>query len=95
MTTWTFITNHSSVLAIISERHEITAREIAFRLNITERSVRRIISELETEGYVRKRKVGRSNRYTVRHDRPLRSIEQEDVVVGDLLKVLTSNSDGA
>ena len=87
MMTWTFVTNHSSVLAIIAEDREITAREIAVRLNITERSVRRILADLESEGYIDKKKVGRVNRYTVRHNLPLRSGEPMDGTVGDLLKV--------
>ena len=94
MTTWTFITNHGAVLALIAEHGEITAREIASRLDITERSVRRIISELETEGYLGKRKVGRNNRYSVRRQRPLRYTDQAGAVVGDLLNALTSNSNG-
>lgn len=89
MTTWTFITNHGSVLALISQHREITAREIANTLGITERSVHRIITHLEAEGYVQKRRVGRVNRYTVKHDLPLRRSDQRDTAVGELLKVLT------
>lgn len=92
MTTWTFITNHSAVLALIAEHGEITGREIASRLGITERSVHRIISDLEAEGYIVKRRVGRSNHYTVRRDRPLHRADQRDAVVGDLLKVLMPES---
>ena len=90
MTTWTFVTNHGSVLALIAQHREITAREIAATLGITERSVHRIIAELEAEGYVKKRRVGRMNRYTVKRDLPLRRSDQRDTTVGELLKVLTS-----
>ena len=88
MTTWTFITNHGAVLALVAQHREITAREIAATLQITERSVHRIISDLEGEGYVRKRKVGRTNRYTVNPEKPLRHETQRDTLVGDLLNVL-------
>ena len=94
MTTWTFITNHGSVLALIAEHKEITAREISTRLNITERSVHRIISDLETEGYITKRKVGRNNHYSVRRKRPLRLADPLDAPIGDLLNILTPDSDG-
>ena len=86
--TWTFITNHGAVLALIAKHIEITAREIAVQLGITERSVHRIISELEGEGYIRKRRIGRSNRYAVNPDLPLRHQTQRDTGIGDLLQVL-------
>jgi predicted ArsR family transcriptional regulator len=76
------------VLALIAEYREISAWDIAVKLGITERSVRRIIDDLESEGYISKRKVGRSNRYTVRRDQPLRQPGQRDTAVGELLNVL-------
>jgi len=90
MASWTFVTNHGAVLALISEHAEITAREIATELGITERSVHRIISDLEVEGYIRRHKVGRTNRYHVNPELPLRLPNQRDTVVGDLLKVLVT-----
>lgn len=90
MATWTFVTNHGAVLALISEHAEITAREIAAQLGITERSVHRIIADLESEGYIRKHRVGRANRYHVNPDLPLRLPNQRDTVVGDLIKVLVT-----
>jgi len=88
MTKWTFITNHGSVLALMARASDITAREIASQLAITERSVHRIISDLESEGYVIKERAGRGNRYTVKHHLPLRRSNQRDIAVGELLKVL-------
>jgi DNA-binding CsgD family transcriptional regulator len=41
MSEWTFITRHGAVLALIGQHSRITAREIASRLGITERYVRR------------------------------------------------------
>jgi DNA-binding transcriptional ArsR family regulator len=89
MSTWTFITNHGAVLALIGHHKEITAREIAARLDITERSVMRIIKDLEEAGYISIRRKGRVNHYQVNTRLPLRRSESRDVVVGDLLKVLT------
>ena len=87
--TWTFITNHGAVLACIGEYNQITTREIAASLGITERSVLRIISDLIEAGYVQKQREGRLNRYTINRRRPLRRKEQPDAVVGDLLAILT------
>ena len=88
MTSWTFITNHGAVLGLIARRGQITAREIALALGITERSVHRIISDLEVGGYLEKRKEGRVNWYQVNHDLPLRRPEQKDAIVGGLLSLL-------
>ena len=52
MTEWTFITNHGAVLALITQHGQITAREIAEAVGMTERPVRRIIAELEAAGYL-------------------------------------------
>ncbi len=88
--TWTFITNHGAVLALLNKHGKITAREIAQVLGITVRSVRRIIGELEAEGYIQITKEGRRNIYSISHDRPLRREDQREVDVGTLLEVLHS-----
>lgn len=85
---WTFITNHGAVLALLAEHGQITARQIAQELNITTRTVRRIITELETEGYIHIQKEGRRNRYSIDRERPLRRGDQRSVMVGKLLNIL-------
>ncbi len=85
---WTFITNHGAVLALVGQHGRITAREIAAELAITERSVMRIIRDLADAGYISIEREGRTNRYRVNADAPLRRPEKRDVVVGDLLAVL-------
>jgi len=86
---WTFITNHAAVLTLLDHEERLTAREIAMALNITERSVIRIIKDLESEGYITKRKEGRENRYTVNMDLPLRRHDQREVSVYELLRLIT------
>lgn len=88
MTTWTFITNHGAVLALIGQYGQITAREIASDLGITERSVMRIIKDLESEGYIARKREGRVNIYEVNPDVPLRRRDKRYVMIGDLLKIL-------
>lgn len=85
---WTFITNHAAVLLLIHEFGQITARDISDRLEITERSVQRIIRDLEDAGYITTEKVGRVNRYHVDTGRPLRREDQLSVQVLDLLEIL-------
>jgi len=88
MATWTFISNHGAILALIGQQNTITAREIATQLGITERSVRRIINDLESEGYIERQREGRVNTYKVNRNGKLRRHETRDVEVGELLRVL-------
>lgn len=91
MSNWTFITNHGAVLALVGQYGQITAREIAAELGITERTVMRIIRDLETEGYIRKMREGRINHYKVNTQAPLRRQNTRDVIVGELLRVLSND----
>lgn len=86
---WTFVTNHGAVLALVGLHPQITAREIATRLSITERTVLRIIKDLEGAGYVERERIGRENRYEVNRAEPLRRQDQRAISVGELLEVLT------
>jgi len=90
MAEWTFITNHGLVLAHISRRPQTTAREIASAIDITERTVHKIIAELEVGGYVRKKRLGRNNVYVVNPDLKLRHQTVREVPVGELLRALGS-----
>ena len=85
---WSFITNHGAVLAVIGEHQQITSREIAARLGITERTVQRIISDLDREGYLDRQRAGRRNHYEIKPQRPLRREDQRGVQVAALLSVL-------
>ena len=61
MPQWIFITNHGLVLACIARHPQSTARAIASATNLTERTVHKIITELEVEKYIGRRRVGRRN----------------------------------
>jgi DNA-binding transcriptional regulator PaaX len=88
MASWTFITNHAAVLIHLAKNPTITARQVALEIGITERTVRGIIADLESEGYIMKAKEGRRVRYSVKASLPLRHSRQQHVQVGKLLKVL-------
>ncbi len=85
---WTFITSHGMVLSHISRHQRSTTRDIALTLGLTERTVHKTISDLEAAGYLKRRKVGRSNTYRINPDLPLRHETARDTVVGDLLTIL-------
>jgi DNA-binding MarR family transcriptional regulator len=88
---WTFITHHAAVLALMAVNPRITARDLSQRVGITERSIRTIISDLEQEGYIAKKREGRNVSYTVNPDRSLRHALQKDKAVGLLLTVLSGS----
>ena len=87
---WTFITNHGLVLSYVAHFPKSTAREIAQEIEVTERTVHKIISDLEDAGYVTRRKAGRRNVYSVDPTLPLRHHTKKDVLVSELLEALTS-----
>lgn len=89
---WTFITNHGLVLSYIYHHPTSTAREIADQIKVTERTVHKIISDLEKAGYIARRKSGRRNVYSVDPNLPLRHHTKKDVIVSELLEALTSRN---
>ena len=88
---WKFITNHALVLCQIAEQPRITIREISMNIGITEKATHRIITELEEEGYLIKKREGRCLRYRVNSDLPIRVETQHGKAIGNLLEVLGWN----
>ncbi|WP_182866010.1 helix-turn-helix transcriptional regulator [Rhodopirellula sp. JC639] len=86
---WTFLTNHSHVLIVLHAEPELVLREVAARVGITERAVQRVVQDLEEEGFIRRERVGRQNRYEVRTDVPLRHPIESHRTIGDLLQLIT------
>jgi DNA-binding transcriptional ArsR family regulator len=85
---WKFVTNHALVLCQIAQQPRITIREISLTLGITEKAIHRIITDLETDGYVTKIREGRRLRYRINPDLYLRDEMLQDKAVGDFLEVL-------
>ncbi|MBI2860785.1 MAG: winged helix-turn-helix transcriptional regulator [Chloroflexi bacterium] len=88
MPEWTFLTNHAVVLSFIAKHPRITARELAATAGITERAVRKIIADLDTSGYIDKKKEGRRIRYRINPDMPLRHETYRETFIGDFLETL-------
>ena len=87
MPDWKFITNHGAVCALIYKNERITSREIAAKIGITERSVVRILSDLEDAGYIERIREGRSNKYSVAIGLNLRHSFAREVAVIEFLKL--------
>ena len=85
---WTFLSNHGHVLVCLARDPGVRVRDMAVRVGISERAVLRILGELVTADYVRRKREGRRNRYAVRTDLPLRHPVEAHRRVGDLVAAL-------
>jgi predicted ArsR family transcriptional regulator len=88
MKQWTFLTNHALVLVYLAKHRQITALELSMSIGITERAVRKIIADLEAEGYIAKTKEGRRVTYSINQKLPLRHQTQQDKSIEGLLSTL-------
>ncbi len=93
MPEFAFLTNHGKTLLLIAQDRRIRMRDIAHRLEITERATQRIVADLAKAGYIDREREGRRNRYSVRADVPLGLPIQRDVDIGSLLGVLVAQDD--
>jgi len=89
---WTFLTNHARVLVMISQDPNIRLRDIAGVIRITERTVQRIVAELEEAGYLAHEKVGRRNHYRVTSNVRLRHPHEQDVEISLLLDLFANTA---
>ncbi len=76
------------VLILINDNPHLTAREIASSLQITERTVLRVIGDLESGGYIKRRKEGRANHYELNPDQLIEHPLLKAVPASELLRVL-------
>ena len=91
MGAWKFLTNHALVLAYLAKHPQMTGRELSNSIGITERAVRKIIADLEREGYFEKEKEGRRVKYNVNPKLPFRHHTQQDKAIEKLLRALGWN----
>ena len=84
---WTFLSNHAHVLICIAADTKSRMRDVAMRVDITERAVQRIVAELEAGGYLTITRVGRRNYYKVNPELPLRHEIEGHRILGDLIEL--------
>jgi len=89
---WTFLTNHARVLLCIAHDPGVRLRDIAARLDITERSAYGIVTELADAGYIIKHKDGRRNRYQIQAHLPLPEPTSRERTVGEVLALLAGDA---
>lgn len=89
---WTFMTNHTHILVCLQKDASLRARDIAVMVGITERSVQRILSDLEEYGVIARHKDGRRNTYQINYDKSLRHTLEKHRTVGDVLQLFNNDS---
>ena len=89
---WSFLTSHARVLLCIAHDPGMRLRDIAARLDITERSAYGIVTDLTEAGYVVKEKDGRRNRYQIQAHLPLREAITQERTIGEVLDVLVETN---
>lgn len=85
---WTFLSNHAHVLVCLRKDPDLRARDLAEKVGITERAIRRVLHDLVEDGYIEIEKHGRRNHYRVREGLPMRHPVEAGVDVGELLDAL-------
>jgi len=89
---WTFLTNHARVLLCIARDPGARLRDIAARLDITERSAYGIVTDLAQAGYIVKQKDGRRNLYQIQAHLPLPEPTGRERTVGEVLALLAGDN---
>ena len=93
MTEWGLLTPHMRALLYIAEHPGARIRDVADRMELTERAAHRIVSDLVEAGYLTRHKLGARNFYEVHPDCPLRHPSEGDARVGELLAPLMHRRD--
>ncbi len=91
MERWSFLTNHARVLLCIAHDPGARLRDIAASLDITDRSVYGIVTDLTTAGYVVKHRDGRRNLYQIHAHLPLPEPASQEPAIGEVLALLIGN----
>jgi DNA-binding transcriptional ArsR family regulator len=87
---WSLLTNHGRLLLVIENEPGLRVRDMAERLELSERGAALILRDLREAGYVTSRREGRRVFYSVVPDKPLRRDYLRHQTVGQLLQVLDS-----
>lgn len=84
---WTFFSNHAHVLVALADQPGARMRDLAERIGITERSVQRIVADLEAGGLIERHREGRRNAYVLHLDRALPHSLEASLQLSRLIEV--------
>ncbi len=85
---WTFLSTHALAFLAVAQDPQATLRQIGDTVGITERAAQQIVGELVEEGYLRRFRDGRRNRYEIVPGKRMRHPLNRDREAGDLLALL-------
>ncbi|WP_073919797.1 helix-turn-helix transcriptional regulator [Streptomyces sp. CB00455] len=85
---WTFVTNHARILAMLLRNPELRMRDMADACQITERAVRAVVTDLVSAGYLTRVRHGRRNHYQVTSGTVFRHPAEGPHEVARLLELL-------
>lgn len=86
---WTFLSNHGHAIILLHQNPELTVREMANTIGITERALLSILADLQDYGCVSVKKEGRRNRYKVAPSLRFRHPIESDFTIGHLLNIFS------
>ena len=89
---WTFLSNHAHVLVCLARDPQVRLRDVAAYVGVTERAVQKIVSELESSGFITRERVGRCNRYMIHGHLALRHPLESHRCIGDLLALVEAGT---
>ena len=88
MSEWALLTNHANVLLCVTEEPDIRLRDLAVKIDISERAVKRIVADLEQAGYISRERQGRRNHYLVHGEAALSGPVTHGMHLGALISAL-------
>ena len=84
--TWRVFSNHILILATLASNHSVRMRDMARRLELSERQVAFIIAELRSQGLISSERRGRRNHYSVHMEAPMPQPGFDGCRLGDVLQ---------
>ena len=84
--TWRVFSNHVLVLAALASNPSVRMRDMARRLELSERQVAFIIAELRSQGLISSERRGRRNHYAVHMEAPIPLPSLDGCRLGDVLQ---------
>ena len=87
---WSLLSHHVHVLLCIDEDPDLTLREIAARIGLTERATHRLVDQLVSAGALTREREGRRNHYEIVHSWAPNHPLERGTTLGDLLLALSA-----
>ena len=91
---WSFLTNHGRALLCIANDPRVRSRDIADRLEITERTAFGIVNDLSAAGDVKKEWDGHRTRYTIQAHLPIKESIGRELTIGEVLDLFVDTAAG-